>query len=449
MYIPTFERWFDLGEDDRIKNELTRCLPQDPLLGVLSTALAVMRGDVAPLPPLADAPPEDCQFVRQIWGLSDIVSPDGRLHVNAVFPSFRTADTSFDFLDKNCELPWSIAKLMNFIALCRIKPTRRAAVVATMRNDGISMLEFVAHYRALGFDHIFIFSNDNADGTEQMLRLLAEHKIVSYIDNPLSRDTSPQRKAFEYSVHFLVDLRDFEWVFFADSDELLIPAAKYGFKIGSVIEAVDKAYPEDRPSAICYVWKWYGGHSFHREPGLQLERFKYSRISSTVKSMARLCDVKTMRPLHYPICKRTSFFVNSALERVETAAISKAPANFEGGWVNHYWNKSFEEFCVKRSRGASLDMVARMNDYMRNDEQYFSWNVPATEQTFDPSSAVVITSVAAEYERLLLLTGVRKLNDEISQRFPDFLRSLVDINEMRDRFNSVAALHKNLRFTDA
>jgi hypothetical protein len=448
MHIPTFERWFDLGEDDRIKNELTRCLPQDPLLGVLSTVLAVMRGAVAPFPPLADVPPEDCQFIRQIWGLSDIVSPNGRLRVNAVFPSLRTADTSFDFLDKSCELPWSIAKLMNFIALCRIKATRRAAVVATMRNDGISMLEFVAHYRALGFDHIFIFSNDNTDGTEQMLRLLAEHKAVSYIDNPLSRDTSPQRKAFEYSVHFLVELRDFEWVFFADSDELLVPAPKFGFSIGSVINAIGQAYPEVLPSAICYVWKWYGGHTFHREPGFQLQKFTFSRLTSTVKSMVRLCDVKSMKPIHYPICKHRSFFINSAFERVETWAPSKSPVNCEGGWVNHYWNKSFEEYCVKRTRGDSLDMDNQKNEYKRTDQQYFSWNVPAVEQHFDPSSKAIIAAVALEYEQLLLLPKVRELNDEISKSFPNFVRSLIDVSEMKIRFDAIAPRYPNLKFKD-
>jgi hypothetical protein len=228
-----------------------------------------------------------------------------------------------------------------------------------------------------------------------------------------------------------------------------VPAPKYNFRIDSVIDAMEQAYPEDRPSAICYVWKWYGGHTLHRQPGLQLQNFKYSRINSTVKSMVRLSDVKTMRPLHYPICKKRSFFVNSALQRVETSAISKSPANVDGGWVNHYWNKSFEEFCVKRARGDSLDMDSKRNDYKRTDQQYFAWNVPAIAENFDPTSESILARVTSEYEQLLLLAGVRDLNEHIAATFPQFLSSLIDDSELKRRFAEVAARHPILRFQDA
>ena len=315
-----------------------------------------------------------------------------------------------------------------------------------MRNDGISMLEFIAHYLAIGFEHIYIFSNDNTDGTSDMLKLLAENDIVTYIDNPISTNTSPQRKAFEYSIHFLVDLRDFEWVFFADSDEFLIPSPKFGFNIGNVIDAVTQAYPENPPSAICYCWKWYGGHWFHRREGLQLEKYKYSGQNSTVKSLARLSDVRSMRPLHYPICKRKSFFVNSSFEAIETSQISKAPVNYDGGCVNHYWNKSFEEFSVKRARGDALEMNEAKNDYKRTDKQFFAWNTPASQSHYDPCPQEVIDLVRKECERLLQIPEIRSFNDEIMSCFPEFLRSIVDVNDLRSRFDDLTKQYPDRGF---
>jgi hypothetical protein len=64
------------------------------------------------------------------------------------------------------------AQWLNVLMLGRIVPGRRVAVVGTMRDDGIYTLEWIAHYRALGFEHLVIYTNDNADGSEVLLRHL-------------------------------------------------------------------------------------------------------------------------------------------------------------------------------------------------------------------------------------------------------------------------------------
>jgi hypothetical protein len=445
VHILAVERLFALGDDDTIKKELSRLRPDDLLVEAMEAVLGAMRGREEALPALANSDHDDAYFLRQLWSLRALVGPTGALRPGIRLPRIRTAGVCYDFIDKTCQQPWSIAKLLNFVALCRIKPTRRAAVVATMRNDGTSLLEFVAHYRAAGFEHIYIYSNDNADGTSELLSLLAEHGIITYINNPISRDTSPQRKAFEHSLHFLVDLRDYEWVFYADSDELLIPGPQFGFDINAVLYAVAEAHPNNLPSAICYWWKWYGGHTFHRDPGLQLDRFQYSRMDEHFKSLVRLSEVMSMRPLHYPICKNKSFLVNSVFAAIALPGASTSPVNTDGGWVNHYWHKSFEEYCVKRTRGEALDMDPKRNEYRRDDQQYFSWNVPRANEFYDPSPMEVVTRVRMEYERLLALPGVRVINDGISDGFPGFLRSLVDTDDLRRRFDALARQHPKLQ----
>ena len=57
-------------------------------------------------------------------------------------------------------------------------PRKRAAVVTSIRNEGVALLEWVAHYRVLGFDTIFIYTNDNTDGSIALLERLAEHGII-------------------------------------------------------------------------------------------------------------------------------------------------------------------------------------------------------------------------------------------------------------------------------
>ena len=38
-----------------------------------------------------------------------------------------------------------------------------------MRDEGLVILEWVAHYRALGFDTIVVYTNDNTDGSDDLL----------------------------------------------------------------------------------------------------------------------------------------------------------------------------------------------------------------------------------------------------------------------------------------
>nr|WP_294525615.1 glycosyltransferase family 2 protein [uncultured Rhodopila sp.] len=446
MFVPSFEGLFERFEDDNIKRELARIRPDDRLNKHLAPLLGLMRGE-----PLREMPEGDIQadlFLQQIGRVARMVNGDRKLAAGVTFPSVRIAGSCYDFLDQECQAPWSIAKLLNFLTLVRIQPTHHAAVVATMRDDGVSMLEFIAHYRALGFDHIFIFSNDNVDGTTEMLELLARHGVITYIDNQISENTSPQRKAFEYSIHFMPQLRDYEWVLYVDSDEFLMPAEIYDFSIRKVIDSIHRLHPVDVPSAILYSWKWFGGHSFERGEGMQLERFEYSRKSTQVKSLVRFSDVLTMRPLHFPISKKKTFFVDSTFERIEQIGqLNKLQPNYDGGQLNHYWHKSFKEFALKKRRGDKLQVSGgRRNDYKRGFEQFFLWNVPLEEQYHTPCSQRVVLAVRSEVENLLGLPGVRATYDDIQMRFEGLLQPPDGTEALQQIFEQYAANYPRLGF---
>ena len=88
-----------------------------------------------------------------------------------------------------------------------IRPTRTAAAVVTVKNEGCFLLECVAHYRAIGFEHVFIYTNDNTDGSKALLDALDRTGWVTVICNEVGRRASPQVKAYEHSIHLLRALR--------------------------------------------------------------------------------------------------------------------------------------------------------------------------------------------------------------------------------------------------
>lgn len=333
---------------------------------------------------------------------------------------------------------WITAQWTNQTLLRQIRPIHRAAVIGTMRDDGLSALEWIAHYRVLGFDRIFIYSNDNIDGSDALLACLADHGIVTHIDNPTGSDYSPQRKAYAHALHLLPALRDYAWVLFADSDEFLVLAPRYQHRIARVIAAVREAFPERRPSGICFQWRWFvSGYRYDHQLKPLLERFVHARDDSHSKSFVRLADVTSMRRLHFPDVIADGFLVDSAFGRIDLDNLwDHRPPVYAGGQLNHYWCKSFEEFSIKKARGDALTL--KNNDYARSFEQFFTANGPDLPTNHVPPPRDLLDLVAREIAVLGALPGVAEAIQEIHNRLPAMLRRF-------DPVGGLAQLYQALR----
>lgn len=336
--------------------------------------------------------------------------------------------------------PWSIAQCLNHLMLSRIRPRRRAAVVGTMRDDGIYILEWVAHYLALGFDHVIIYTNDNSDGSEKLLRLLADHGVITLIEDMASEAVAPDDKAYGHALHLLPGLRDFEWALFVDSDELFVPGPQYNCSVSNVLDEVHRRFPDKSPAGICYHWLWFvSGDAFARKRQLLLERFQHARRHYLTKCLAHISDVLSLRLNHAPWVRPGGILLDSALDPIEVDASTatnwwKAAAQwktpqYQGGRINHYWPKSFEEFAVKKARGRSLKLEANLFD--RPFHTFFRWNGPETDENYYPVDSVLVDRVKKKIKELEKIEGVRSAATEISRNFPVFLQSLHNRQELR------------------
>ena len=333
------------------------------------------------------------------------VRPEHRHHV--------VSEASDDSLVALTTETWSGLFLLNYVLLRSIQPTRRAAVVVAMRDEGVRVLEWVAHYLALGFDGIIIYSNDNNDRSDVLLEALAEVGVVTFVRNLTRAGVFPQVKAVEHALRKLPELRDYEWVFFADADELLMLPGTDGFRLPAKLDELDKRYPFDPPSAICLSWKWYlPGDAVLHKPGLLIERFQHSISHNSFKPIVRLRDALSMVKLHFPLCTPHSFFVDSKLDVLPQSLTPDQegmwgyiPPQYSGGQVNHYWAKSWEEYSIKKDRGSVADN--------RLYDQFFDWNVPASAENYDPPPSTMIARVRAGIEALRDMPGVREAEAEM------------------------------------
>lgn len=341
---------------------------------------------------------------------------------------------------------WGPAALLTHAALSLIRPRNQAAVVVTMRDDGISILEWIAHYRAIGFQAIFVYSNDNADGSDALLRKLADQGLITFIENQTSGMVSPQRKAFEHSLHFLPELRDYEWVFYADSDEFLVPAGEFDYSIPNVLSMMSAKYLFQAPSAICYHWRWFiSNYAFARTDGLLLERFRHATSSKLFKSMVRIADAVSMRRLHFPDVARDKFFVDPNLNIIlpsigpdKEGMWDFRTDNYSGGQINHYWCKSFEEFALKKRRGDQLKIDKAHSAYKRDTELFFTWNDFEHPGNAAPPPARLLERVRTELETLRSGDGIEELQAGVNVGFNRLVASVAAGQNLSDAYEELA-----------
>lgn len=93
-------------------------------------------------------------------------------------------------------------------------------VVSTMKNEGPYIIDWVAHYKTLGFDHILVCTNDCTDTTVEILLRLQEMGLVTQ-HNTIVRRAGIHRSALRQASRRYDIVMDATWVFVCDVDEYL------------------------------------------------------------------------------------------------------------------------------------------------------------------------------------------------------------------------------------
>ncbi|MGA2538830.1 MAG: glycosyltransferase family 2 protein, partial [Terracidiphilus sp.] len=328
-------------------------------------------------------------------------------------------------------------QIVNLLLLRRILPTKSVAVVATMRDEGPSLLEWIAFNRAIGLADIFVYSNDNADGSDELLEVLALAGVIKLIKSAIGPGTNPQRKAYQHAVHLLRELRTYRWVFFLDADEFLTPDERYDYRLDSLIARVEGTFQESLPGAVVFPWEWrFNSLKFEKTDGLLFERYPHSTSHFQVKSMTHLSAAFGMCEVHIPTLEKGSILVDSALSPVDADFTwSRNPKSPAGGTISHFWGKSFEEFAVKKRRGELLSLG---NDsFSRKFKEYFEWTTNPTPENFHPAPQILLQRLQSSLGQLRAIPGVNPASDRIEAMYNELCRKIEAENNLRGLFNQL------------
>jgi hypothetical protein len=403
---------------------LRRGFPGDINLGWAAYAIRWITGEAGPTSPFQDNEAQPAAVrAREALCAAHV---DRRMGASRVAPAARGAlsrlGRAYDVFGERFGVEtWGIAMTLNFAMMRLITPRRRTAAVVTMRDDGLSMVEWVAHYRRLGFDHLFIFSNDNDDQSDALLAALASAGRVSVIMQDIDLNLwSPQYRAFEYSLHLLDELRDFEWVFYLDSDEFLILDAPHTLSIKTYLDEVDRRSAGHPPAALLFHWQWYvSGGQTAWSPAPLLSRFTHSRFDSRCKCLVRLAEVTSMHQVHFPE-PATGLILDAGLQPLGDGFMARPGINDGGGRLAHFWQKSFPEYLLKKRRGDTVHAPSHPS-YRRELAHFFTWNDDETDANATPPPPELVAALEDELAVLRAAPAIAAAEQACRAYFPTLI----------------------------
>ncbi len=260
-------------------------------------------------------------------------------------------------------------------------------VVSTMKDEGPFILEWVAYYQFLGFDHFIINTNDCSDGTDKIIKRLEEMGIASHIHNPGPWPKGPQASAYKNAMAH-PRFKEAEWVLVCDADEFL-DISVGAYTLDSLFEATPETdvYP--------FVWRLFGHSGITKfEDRFIIEqmtmaapiRQTWPPQARAFKSLVRMNGAYKAISTHRPKGLRAKQvrWTDGDGQRIygfETQGWAYCRSGNGFGTnlarMNHYAVRSIESYLMKRQRGDvnTTSFHSKMEESGERYWQLHCWNV--------------------------------------------------------------------------
>jgi hypothetical protein len=224
------------------------------------------------------------------------------------------------------------------------------------KKENLYVKEFINHYKNLGYNHIFIYDNNDIKSERFSDVLVSEIKsgFVSIINYIGFRGKYNNSQIEAYYDCYRRNSRNYNWLSFYDFDEYLELKQK-NLTIQEFLN--DKKYKKCANVKINWIRYQSEEEALYYENKLLQIRFKKpllnhisnKHIKSTVRGRLTKNYWSNSRNPHsslvnYKSCSSSGKIVDSKTPFVE-------PPDYECAFIKHFYTKSFEEFCLKLKRG--------------------------------------------------------------------------------------------------
>ena len=283
-------------------------------------------------------------------------------------------------------------------------------IVSTMKDEGPFILEWIAYYQFLGFDHFIINTNDCSDGTDAIIKRLQELDIATHIDNPGPWPKGPQASAYRNAMAH-PRYQDAEWVMTCDADEFL------DIKVGDyTLDSLFAATP--KTDVYPFVWRLFG-HSGITEyedrfiieqmtmaaPLRQTWPPQVRAFKSLVRANGTYKTISTHRPKGLRLRRgKNPRWTDGDGQRIygfenQGWLFCRSGNGFgtELARMNHYAVRSLDSYMMKRQRG-DVNTTSFHSKMEASGERY--WQLHCWNVVHEPSMQSKLAAVKGFYEKL-------------------------------------------------
>ncbi len=283
----------------------------------------------------------------------------------------------------------------------------RYLLVATVKNEALNLLEWVAWHRMIGFTDILIYYNNCEDSTARTLRVMQAAGLVRAFPNdfPPDHPAPPfQNRAYRRAGHE-PEYAAARWCMALDADEFLLIHAGNG-TLADLTAACGDA------DAMRINWRVFGNSGLTAlDARLQTERFTRAMLRQAVQRWP--IPVKTLFRTasygrigihlpHLPQRDVPKVVTGSGLplEEVKVRGFNCTdPGDYALAQVNHYMVRDCDSFLIKSARGSSSHPEREVRA-----EYWRKWNRNEQRETAILARRDMLL---AEMQRLDALTGGR------------------------------------------
>lgn len=332
--------------------------------------------------------------------------------------------------------PWLI---INTAIRKHIKKTKKCCIVATARNEGIYIVEWVAYHLLLGFDKIFLYTNNNQDESLELLREMHDLGLIQLIESDVGPGGNAQVKAYSHALLALPEVSSHEWCAFIDVDEFITYDQDKFLSLSNYLDWVGGTDAD----VIALSWILAGNpvasNDWIDRPVTLRNRKVSAFQSNLIKCIVKPESAVTSGP-HYPIstsgCELVA--VNSERDRYVSER-SAAPTDitkckspsFENAYLYHYELKSFPELIWKYSRNrgnySAITEDICLNDQFLSRVGHFRKCIERPDST-DIKLAIKPEALVCEINAIMnrgrLTTLLERVREATRQRYDKLLAHL-------------------------
>lgn len=259
-------------------------------------------------------------------------------------------------------------------------PHGSLVALSTMKDEGPTVVEWVAHHLAVGFTDLMVYTNDCTDGTDTLLKRLEAMDIgIHHRENLIPEGMKPHPSMLKSAGEEALIVNS-DWVLVLDADEFLCINHPSGTLDGMVADLNAM-----NAHAIVLTWRIFGSSGIRNWSRAPITD-QFTRAAPEfwnkgwgTKTMLRY-DAKHLRlGMHRPIIKSqfkdtdypdTLLWVNGSGRPLEDwfkfrgwRSIRRT-VGYDWAQINHYAIKSMDAYSLRKFRGnANLKKDKYNSDY--------------------------------------------------------------------------------------